>query len=129
MVEYIDKANFMLVASRAFLPQYTEDEEFEDELKRIDYLKKLFKKYRLHGILKERLILNHLIVMYNVFEHTTLTRMLVFKLEEYLDLLKPFLLELNYFPKQVEGIGKNGGVIMTNEIPSNQYIVNVLKNI
>lgn len=79
--------------------------EFEEDIKRIKYIKRLIKKYRDTGELKERLILNHIIVMANVFGVESTVRMLFYKLEEEnYHVLKTFLLYLNYMPKIVYGI-------------------------
>ena len=95
----LDESNFILYAAKYYDNiNCSSYDEFEDDLKRIKYLKKLFKKYRDTGELKVRLILNHLIILYNVFEHTACTNMLCFKLFDYLDLLKPFLIFLSFWP-------------------------------
>ena len=49
------------------------------------------------------LVLNHFIILYNVFEYKALTNMLVFKLQDYLDYVKPFLILINYWPDRIEG--------------------------
>lgn len=79
-------------------------EEFLEDLKKIRYLKKLFSIYRKNGELKERLIMNHIIVLFNVFETRALVRMLYFKLGDYWDCLTPFLVVLNRLPEYIEGV-------------------------
>jgi hypothetical protein len=83
--------------------------EFEEDLKRIKYVKRLIRRYRITGELKERLILNHIIVLANVFGTEAAVRMLFFKFdEEDYDILKTFLVFLNYMPKTVYGVkGRN----------------------
>jgi len=71
--------------------------EFEEDMKRFQYLRKLFSRYRQENELKERLILNHLIVIYNVFGPDA-TNMLFMRLHEYHEYLKPFVTYLNYMP-------------------------------
>jgi hypothetical protein len=71
--------------------------EFEEDIKRFQYLRKLFSRYRQDNELKERLILNHLIVIYNVFG-VQATNMLFMRLHEYHEYLKPFVEYLNYMP-------------------------------
>ena len=78
-------------------PQCTEMSEFEEDIKRFQYLRKLFSRYRQDNELKERLILNHLIVIYNVFG-VQATNMLFMRLHEYHEYLKPFVEYLNYMP-------------------------------
>jgi hypothetical protein len=72
--------------------------EFKDDLKKFSYLKKLFKKYKPGSIVKERLILNHIVVLNNLFG-TACVNMLFFKTEEAnWPQLKSFLLFLNLMP-------------------------------
>jgi hypothetical protein len=66
--EYIDNDNFILFAAKHYEnPQCYDSDEFYDDLKRFKYIKRLFGKYEESGELRERLILNHLIILYNVF--------------------------------------------------------------
>ena len=72
------------------------EKEFEDDLKRFKYIKRLLRKYYETGILKERLLLNHIIVLNNVFGPDACATLLLFKIqEEYWPVLKSFLLFLN----------------------------------
>lgn len=69
--------------------------DLEEDLKRFKYIKRLFKRYENTDVLNERLILNHIIVLYNVFGNAT-TNMLFYKIEEkYWHYLKTFLVFLN----------------------------------
>ena len=79
-------------------PQCTEMSEFEEDIKRFQYLRKLFIRYREDKDLKERLILNHLIVIFNVFGPYA-TNMLFMRLHEFHEYLKPFVQYLNYMPE------------------------------
>ena len=128
MYEDLTEENFMLFAAKYYEnPHCTDLLEFHDDLKRIRYLKRLFKKFEQSGELKERLILNHLLVLYNVFEGRAMTRILVFKLTEQLKYLKPFLLFLNYWR---EDLGKiNGNKFIDSEIPLDDRIVKILRDI
>ena len=87
----------MFAAHNYTNPHCEDISEFHDDLKRIKYIKRLFKKYSNDGELRERLILNHLVVLYNVFESESLTEMLKLKLSEYDSYLKTFLFYLNYW--------------------------------
>lgn len=83
-------------------PQCLSEDEFYDDLNRTKYLKRLFKKYKNSGVLKERLILNHIIIFYNVFGIECGTRLLFFKIEdEFYSILKTFLVYLNYLPEEI----------------------------
>lgn len=80
-------------------------DEFIDDMKRFEYIKRLFYRYHVRDILKERLILNHLIVLYNILEPESCTRLLFFKTDvEYYYILKTFLLFMDRLPNKVYGI-------------------------
>ena len=88
MIETLDDSNFVLYAAKHYdNPQCYDVEEFHDDLKRFKYLKRLLGKYEDTGELRENLILNHIIVLYNVFGEAA-TRMLFFKLVGYYSYLK-----------------------------------------
>ena len=75
-------------------------EEFEDDMKRFKYLKRLFRKYDTSGELKVRLIVNHIIILSNVFGVDATTTLLFFKIEvEHWSLLKTFLVYLHFMPE------------------------------
>ena len=84
--------NFLMYAMREYSNvQCTDIEEFYDDLKKIKYIKRLFNVYKNNGQLKERLILNHLIIFYNVFTVQAGTRILFYKIEkEFWPILKTF---------------------------------------
>ena len=70
--------NYMLFAMKSYInPQCRDVEEFHEDMNRIKYLKRLFKKYKSNGILRERLILNHLIIFTNVFGINASARILL----------------------------------------------------
>ena len=97
MYETINADNVVMYAIRHYDNPHCEGEkEFEDDLKRFKYIKRLLRKYYDTGILKERLLLNHLIVLTNVFGSTASTTLLLYKIqEEYWSTLKSFLIYLN----------------------------------
>ena len=122
MFDNLTKDNILLYAIKNYQnPSCQGIEEFYDDLKKLNYIKKLLNKYKTTGNLKERLILNHLIVLYNCFGPFA-TEMLFFKLPEYEDCLKPFLLFLNFLPEQVNGK-------LTVDIPLDTVIVERLRAI
>lgn len=99
-------------------------EEFNDDLKRFLYLKKLFSRYKNELDLKENLIINHIIVIYNIFGDEA-TNMLFFKIdEEYWDALVTFLVFLGRMPEELPQYN-----IKLSEIQLDEYIINVLRNI
>lgn len=109
MIDNLCDDNFLIYAMKAYDKPNCIMSEFEEDLKRIKYIKRLIRRYRLTGELKERLILNHIIILANVFGIESAVRMLFFKIDrEDYDILKTFLVFLNYMPKTVHGVnGKN----------------------
>jgi hypothetical protein len=103
-------------------------EEFYDDLKKIKYIKRLFNAYKNNGQLKERLILNHLIIFYNVFNVPAGTRILFYKIEkDFWPMLKTFLIYLDRMPDKIDSI--RGEVIQTSSIQLDDGIVTRLRSI
>lgn len=102
--------------------------EFESDIKRTKYLKRLFRRYKTTKVLKERLILNHIILLNNVFGPVPTARILFYKTDERdYDILKTFLEYLRIMPDEIIGIrGKN---IYTSDIPLDLNIAEILVNI
>lgn len=124
----LNEKNFLLYAMKEYNnPQCTEVEEFNDDLKKIKYIKRLLNQYVSEGVLKERLLLNHIIVFYNVFPPAAATRILFFKIEEkFWPILKPFLFYLKLMPEdRIESI--MGREIKTNEILMDQGVIDSLR--
>ena len=124
----LNEKNFLLYAMKEYNnPQCTEVEEFNDDLKKIKYIKRLLNQYVSEGVLKERLLLNHIIIFYNVFPPAAATRILFFKIEEkFWPMLKPFLFYLKLMPEdKIESI--MGREIKTNEILMDQGIIDSLR--
>ena len=92
----LNEGNYQLFAIKFYdNPQALTKEDFEDDLKRIKYIKRLLKRYRNTGELKVHLILNHLIVLFNVFNDAAVP-LLFYNIEEELwPYLKSFLIFLN----------------------------------
>ena len=97
MYEKITPDNVLMYAIRHYENPHCEGEkEFEDDLKRFKYIKRLLRKYKETSILKERLILNHIIILRNLFGPEACVTLLLYKIQqEYLNTLKSFLLYLN----------------------------------
>ena len=102
MYEKINANNVVMYAIRHYNnPQCEGEKEFEDDLKRFKYIKRLLRKYHDTGILKERLLLNHLIVLNNVFSMEAATTLLLYKIQpSYWPALKSFLIYLNSIEEQ-----------------------------
>jgi hypothetical protein len=97
----LSNKNFKLFAANNYNnPECTDVEEFKQDLSRFKYLKRLLTRYEEHGELQERLILNHLIVLYNVFGIEACNKMIWFKIDEnHYHIIKPFLVYLHYLPE------------------------------
>jgi hypothetical protein len=122
----LTESTFLLYAMKHYdNPQCTEMSEFEEDIKRFQYLRKLFSRYRQDNELKERLILNHLIVIYNVFG-VQATNMLFMRLHEYHEYLKPFVEYLNYMP---DLLVYDELAVNSKSIDSNEFIETRLREI
>jgi len=121
--EPLDNDNYMMVCMKVYdNPQCKGIEEFHEDLDRVKYLKRLFKKYLNSGVLRERLILNHLIILHNVLGPIS-TRLLFFKLEKEIHPpLKTFMIYLNYLPETLPEVD-----LVT--IPVDQTIAKTLREI
>jgi hypothetical protein len=123
--EKLSENNFLLYAMNHYdNPQCHSLAEFEEDIKRFLYLKKLISRYKNNTELRERLILNHIIVLYNVFgEHAT--RMLFFKIEEsHWDTLVTFLLYLNRMPEEIAEYN-----IVLSDVKLDEVIISELRKI
>ena len=122
----LTESTFLLYAMKYYdNPQCTDMSEFEEDMKRFQYLRKLFSRYRHDNDLKERLILNHMSVIYNVFGVDG-TNMLFLKLHEFHSYLKPFVEYLNYMPQILQYDEK---IINKDSIVGDIFIEQKLKEI
>lgn len=129
MIDKVDETNFLIYAAKHYdNPQCFDTVEFYEDLARFKYLKRLFNRYEETGELKERLVINHLIILYNVFGPAA-TKLLFFKLNGYLHLLKPFIVLLGHCPHVVTGIGIENKTIYTSDIHMDEKIVQILRKI
>ncbi len=130
MREKLDESNFLLYAAKYYdNPHCYDTVEFYDDLNRFKYLKRLFNRYEEVGELKERLIINHLTVLYNIFGVEPTTRMLFLKLRGHYHLLKPFLVLMGYMPDVVFNIGEDDRNIVSSDIHMDERIVETLRKI
>ena len=124
----LNEKNYLLYAMREYNnPQCIEIEEFNDDLKKVKYIKRLFNQYVSEGILKERLLLNHIIIFYNVFPPKAATRILFFKIDKkFWPILKTFLFYLNFMPEnKIESV--RGKDILTTDILMDQKVIDSLR--
>ena len=129
MNEKLNEANFLIYAMHHYdNTQCYSLAEFEDDLKKFLYLKKLISRYKNNGDLKERLILNHLILLNNVFGPEPTARILFYRIDERdYDILKTFLVYLNIMPDIVSGI--RGKTIHSEDILVEPNILEILLRI
>jgi hypothetical protein len=111
--------NFVQYAMKSYEnPHCTTIEEFEKDLERISYLNKLFYRYYEKSDLNAGLMLNHIIILYNVFDVEACTEMLFFKTKkEYWSGLKTFLTFLSYMPNYIKSVSiKDSDIAIDNKI-------------
>ena len=107
MFEEITNKNWLLYALQNYdNPTLEKQEEFNDDIKRFKYLKRLFRKYESTGEIKIRLILNHIILLHNVFGAEACMTLLLFKIDkEYWPILKSVLNHLEYlYPHELNNV-------------------------
>jgi hypothetical protein len=126
--EDLTSENVLMFAVKAYDKPNMILSEFKEDMKRFNYLKRLFRRYRKIGELREQLVINHLIVLYNVFGPEVATRLLFYKMskEDY-STLKTYLLFLSCMPEVVKGI--KGQDIISSDIEVDMVIADSLRKI
>jgi len=105
-------------------PHCIDIKEYFEDVRKLKYIKRLFNRYKEDDVLKERLILNHIISFYNVFEYEAATRLLFFRVgEQYHSLLKTFLVFLNKMPDK---INEN---LYSSDIYLDEKIIEILRDL
>jgi hypothetical protein len=128
MFDDLNDENFIMYAMKNYNSPHCIISEFEGDIKRTKYLKRLFRRYKVTKSLKERLILNHIILLNNVFGPQATTRILFYKIDERdYDILKTFLAYLNIAPDMIYGI--NGKNVSVAEIALDNNVVEILRKI
>jgi hypothetical protein len=128
MFDDLNEENFMLYAMKCYTSPHCIMSEFEGDIKRTKYLKRLFRRYKITKSLKERLIMNHIILLNNVFGPEATARILFYKTDERdYDILKTFLDYLDIMPDFVYGI--NGKTILSSDLPLDMNVAEILRNI
>ena len=129
IIEKLTNENYLIYCAKYYdNPQCHSTEEFLEDLKRIKYIKKLITKYIENGDLKHRLIVNHLIILNNVFGAKHLPRILYLKMKKQFFYIKPFLLLLNILPDKIYNIGDEN-VIHMDSISMDDLIIFKLRTI
>jgi len=128
MFDDLNDDNFLMYAIKCYTSPHCIQSEFDGDIKRTKYLKRLFRRYKITKSVKERLILNHIILLNNVLGPAATARILFYRIDERdYDILKSFLAYLNIMPDVIYGIrGKN---IYTQDIPLEQNILEILRAI
>lgn len=121
----LSDSNFLVYAMHHYdNPQCHTLDEFEEDLKKFLYLKKLLSRYKKDGELRERLILNHIIVLYNVFGDAA-TNMLFYKVDkDCWDTLVTFLVYLERMPEQITQHS-----IKLSDIALDETVISILRKI
>ncbi len=124
----LTEENFLVVCAKLYdNPSAQTTDEFLEDLNRIKYIKKLLTRYQETGELKERLILNHIIILHNCFGKDV-AKILFLKLEPQFYMIKPFLVLLNVLPNTLELVGVHK-MINTDDISMDETIVKALRGI
>ena len=125
----LNEGNFLMYSMKEYNNNQCIDvEEFYDDLKKIKYIKRLFNIYKNTGQLKERLLLNHFIIFFNVFPIEAGVRVLFYKIEQHFwPMVKTILVYLDRMPDKIESI--RGQVILSSDIDLDEGIVKRLRAI
>ena len=128
MFDDLNEHNILLYAVKCYEKPNCVKSEFNEDYKKLKYIKRLLQRYRNNGEIKERLLLNHLIVAQNVFGVEHCTRMLFFKIDEKdYSALKTFLIFTSAMPDVVRGI--NGKDIISSDIPVDLIVADLLRRV
>ena len=124
----LTESNILLYAAKCYDKPNCLDSEFDEDYKKIRYIKRLLQRYRLTGEIKERLLLNHLVIAQNVFGIEASTRMLFLRIDKRdWSALKTFLVYTSAMPKVVKGIREQD--IVSSDIPLDFRIVDLLRKL
>lgn len=128
MFDDLNATNILLYAAKSYDKPTCIQSEFDEDYKKLRYIKRLLQRYRSSGEIKHRLLLNHLVVAQNVFGIEACTRMLFFKINQKdYGALKTFLLFTSAMPDIVYGIG--GKNIISSDIPVDILLVDLLRRV
>jgi hypothetical protein len=128
MIDDLNEETFLIYAMKAYEKPNCIMSEFDGDLKKIKYVKRLFRRYKTTKNLKERLILNHIISLNNVFGPEATVKILFYKVDEKdYDILKTFLIYLNLLSNAVLSI--RGSKIKTSDIPLELSVADILRKI
>ena len=104
--EKLTNENFLIFCAQHYSgSKYFTTEDFVEDLNRLKYIKKLLTRYSENGDLKERLILNHIVILNNCFGPDVTCKILYLKLKPQMKYIKPFLLLLQILPDKIYNVG------------------------
>ncbi|CAB4162226.1 hypothetical protein UFOVP787_22 [uncultured Caudovirales phage] len=127
--EPLTDKNFLLFCAHHYEnSMYSTTEDFIEDMNRLKYIKKLITRYIENGDLKERLILNHIIILNNCFGPEVLCKILYLKLKNQMKYVKPFLVLLNIMPDKILNVGEEK-IIYTDIIEMDTVIVEKLRKV
>lgn len=128
MIDLVDDDSVLMYAIKSYERPGCVKSEFESDFKRFKYIKRILNKYRLTKDIKERLILNHIIILANVFGIEATVRILMYKLApEDFPAIKTFFIFLNFMPKYIQSI--RGQTIISSDIPLDLPLVELLRKL
>lgn len=128
-VEHLTHENYLQFCEQYYNDnKYYTPEEFLEDINRVKYIKKLITRYIENDDLKERLILNHIIILNNVFGPEITSKILYLKLKDQMKYIKPFLVMLNILPEFLYNIDGEE-VILTDMIEMDYFIVAKLRKV
>lgn len=127
--EKLTNENYLIFCAQHYNGnKYYTTEEFVEDLNRVKYIKKLVTRYTENDELKERLILNHIIVLNNCFGPDITCKILYLKLKKQMKYVKPFLVLLNILPEKIYNVDDEE-VIDTNIIDMDSVIIDKLRKV
>jgi hypothetical protein len=127
-METLTDKNFLLFCAKNYESPHFDSDEFLEDLNRLKYIKKLITRYTENGELKERLILNHIIILNNCFGPEVLNKILYLKLKNQMKYIKPFLVLINIIPDKIYNVNDEK-VIHTDDILMDEGIVAKLRKV
>ena len=127
IIENLTEENYLIMAAAHYkLKYYSTSEEFINDMKRIVYIKKILTRFKTSGKIDEQLIMNHIIILNNIFGPEFVCRILYLKMSPYFEYLKPFLVFLRLLPDTIFQV--NGKDIDAITIEMNPIIIEKLRS-
>lgn len=128
-MDTLTEDNFLLYAAKHYSnPHCFDTEEFYTDIKRLKYIKRLVNRYKVVGDLKERLILNHIIILNNMFGPMHCSKLLLLLNPNDMVIIKPFLVLIGALPEQINSIAGHD-IVYTADIPMDPIVVEKLRQL